>query len=118
MVVYADSVSPVFFPMSQYMDAGSVLKARVTFELRSKVGLIQVRPAIQTVDCESDTPTTTSIVATWSSTTGLTYPTDFTDLDTNTKGKQHARFGFEASLSSTGSLGLVYVTAKVETLGR
>ncbi len=109
-----ETPSNEFLPATPWMDAASVEKVRGTFELRAKMGSLNVALGYQTAQVE-DTPSSHSSFGAFATTNNVSYPTGWTDISGTTSGKQLIRYGWVVKNSSGTTLNLGRVGGVVET---
>lgn len=104
-VVHANSTTPIFHPGTEWRDASTITKVRVTQDNRGLVGSMEIGAAYQTANVENS-PDTAVLLDSTAAADGMVYPTDWTDLSAVVKSKQLIRFGRLAKLTSGTTLAL------------
>ena len=111
--VYANSGTERVLPATPWMAAGPIVAARATFEIREKIGDIEVGVGIEVANVTSTPPANTSIEAR-KTTNGEHFGGDFTPLTTTTKGRQLARMVWLVKNTSTSDFNVARVGGVVE----
>ena len=108
--IFANTTAEVFFPVTGWMLAGGITKARASFEVRGfKAADTSVAPAYQLSDVENSLSTTDEL-ATFVTSNGNTYPTAFnTQIGTDAVTKQNIRFGWTTKNNTTAGASTVVV---------
>ena len=107
--VYANSdTTAVFLPATPWMDASTVAKVKVTWELRGVIGTIVAQPALQVANV-ANSPGAVVLLGSGYQGTPDTYYEDVVDVADDTKGSELVRFGWSVKLSSGSTLAFARV---------
>jgi hypothetical protein len=115
MTLSTNSTSNLFLPATGWLPTDYITQMRPTWELRQANGNIQLSPAYQVADHE-DSPGTSTALATLTSSTGMQYPTGWTDVSSSLGGKQLVRFGWIVNLTSGSTLATAFAGGRVQLL--
>lgn len=126
MTVYGESVvvsaasttAPNFIPMTHWIRASEVLKARATLEMRGQANSCQINGAFQTSNDQISVNTPTSIISGGNYLTmeNFQYQSAFTDISSSTAGVVWIRFGLQC-LSGNSAVAGCWAAITVDIQG-
>jgi hypothetical protein len=126
LMLYGESVvissttngSPNFIPLTQWVRASEVLKARATLEMRGQANSCQISGAYQTSDDQITVGTPTALVASnFLTADGIQFPSTFPDISTATNAKGWVRFGLLCQPASGTAVSGCWASIKVDIQG-
>lgn len=119
VIVSSQSTSTaVFIPMTEWIPAGEVAKARYTLEMRGNSQYCAIAGGYQTSQDRISVDAAAQIgSASYLSADGYDYPTAFTDLSSTMAGKAYVRFGILAKLSSGSNAQGCWASIRVDIQG-
>lgn len=94
------SANPIFHPLSEPMSSAGIINVRVSTELAETSGNCKVRPALRWSDDGIGWGSSSTIVATYRTTTGIDYGSSYVDITALGTPKPWVQFGLEVANSS------------------
>jgi hypothetical protein len=107
----------LFHYLTDFVDAAQVKDVRMSFELRANSGSAEILVGYEVANVETDPLQTFAIGAIYSSATGWTYGSSFTDIQANLANRQLVRFGVFVRNANGTSLEAALVTLRVDVRG-
>ncbi len=99
--VFSDgSASPIFHPLSEPMSSAGIINVRVSTELAETSGNCKLRPALRWSDDGIGWGAASAIVATYRTTTGIDYGSNYIDITALGTPKPWVQFGLEVANNS------------------
>lgn len=98
------TATPMFHPMSDAIDTGSVTSARVTLEMDQNTGNCKIRPALRYSSDGINWDSPAYIVVTYRTTAGIDYGSTWLDLTTLATPKNWVQFGVQAANNSGAAI--------------
>ena len=121
MTVFSTSTSPVFIPVTPWIEAADAQYARIAWEIAALNGNLEVTPAWQVADSE-DSPGASNALDNSQTGIDVYYPNGWKTLITDgtapTESNMLVRFGWICTLSSGSDLATAAVAGVVEYQGR
>lgn len=110
--VFCNSTTAVFIPVSPWLPAADISHLRVPFEMRGRVGNIQIQAAYQS----TNDPRTPGMATTFGGTLsaeGFEDPSSLEDVSSTFAGDDYWRLGFMCSNTSGTSFSAAHVQGTV-----
>jgi hypothetical protein len=112
-MVYADSTSNRFFPVTGWYKAVEIVRARGPYEVQARSGTMNFAWGYQLTDDPSNPGTTGTLIgSSVENPTAVQYPSGFTTIDSS--GDQLIRFGWLAKLTGAGATQTAIVGGELE----